>query len=46
MNKTHSRPRDTRANERMQGYELAEEELTISLDRFKMDYTSGDGSVK
>ncbi|KAJ0384115.1 hypothetical protein COL922a_009093 [Colletotrichum nupharicola] len=27
------------------GYELAEEELTISLDRFKMEYTSGDGSV-
>lgn len=37
---------DICADDGSQGYELAEDELTISLDRFKMEYTSADGSVK
>lgn len=29
-----------------QGYELAEEEVKISLDRFRAEYTNDDGSPK
>lgn len=29
-----------------QGYELAEEEVKISLDRFRSEYTNEDGSPK
>lgn len=29
-----------------QGYELAEDEVKISLDRFRAEYTNDDGSAK
>lgn len=29
-----------------QGYELAEDEIHISLDKFRLDYTNADGSPK
>ena len=29
-----------------QGYELAEDEVKISLDRFRSEYTNDDGSAK
>lgn len=31
---------------RQQEYELAEDEIKISLDRFRSDYCNPDGSVK
>jgi DNA-directed RNA polymerase I, II, and III subunit RPABC1 len=30
----------------LQGYELAEDEVKISLDRFRLEYTNDDGSPK
>jgi DNA-directed RNA polymerase I, II, and III subunit RPABC1 len=41
-------PRQRRATDRTatQEYELAEEEVKISLDRFRDEYCSPDGSVK
>jgi DNA-directed RNA polymerases I, II, and III subunit RPABC1 len=29
-----------------QGYELAEDEVNIKLDRFRLEYTNSDGSPK